>query len=50
VPPPRAAEPAPVATAPTVCGTTRTIVQDTEPAWRPGDQVRLIGNEIRSAS
>jgi outer membrane lipoprotein SlyB len=31
-------------------GTTRTIVQNTEPAWRPGDQVRVIGNEIRSAS
>jgi outer membrane lipoprotein SlyB len=31
-------------------GTTRTIVQATEPAWRPGDQVRVIGNEIRSAS
>jgi len=31
-------------------GTTRTIVQTTEPAWRPGDQVRVIGSEIRSAS
>jgi outer membrane lipoprotein SlyB len=31
-------------------GTTRTIVQATEPAWRPGDQVRVIGNELRSAS
>jgi outer membrane lipoprotein SlyB len=31
-------------------GTTRTIVQDTEPAWRPGDHVRVNGNEIRSAS
>jgi outer membrane lipoprotein SlyB len=31
-------------------GTTRTIVQSTEPAWRPGDPVRVIGNEIRSAS
>jgi outer membrane lipoprotein SlyB len=31
-------------------GTSRTIVQNTEPAWRPGDQVRVIGNEIRSAS
>jgi outer membrane lipoprotein SlyB len=31
-------------------GTTRTIVQSAEPAWRPGDPVRVIGNEIRSAS
>jgi outer membrane lipoprotein SlyB len=31
-------------------GTTRTIVQATEPAWRPGDQVRVIGNELRSTS
>jgi len=31
-------------------GTTRTIVQATEPAWRPGDHVRVIGSEIRSAS
>jgi outer membrane lipoprotein SlyB len=31
-------------------GTTRTIVQDTAPAWRPGDPVRVVGNEIRGAS
>jgi outer membrane lipoprotein SlyB len=31
-------------------GTTRTIVQNTEPAWRPGDHVRVIGNEIHGAS
>jgi outer membrane lipoprotein SlyB len=31
-------------------GTTRTIVQDTEPAWRPGDPVRVNGDEIRGAS
>jgi outer membrane lipoprotein SlyB len=30
-------------------GTTRTIVQDTEPTWREGDRVRLNGNEIRAA-
>jgi outer membrane lipoprotein SlyB len=31
-------------------GTTRTIVQDAEPVWRPGDHVRVNGNEIGSAS
>jgi outer membrane lipoprotein SlyB len=31
-------------------GTTRTIVQDAEPAWREGDRVRVHGNEIRAAS
>lgn len=31
-------------------GTTRTIVQDTAPAWREGDRVRLNGNELRAAS
>jgi outer membrane lipoprotein SlyB len=31
-------------------GTTRTIVQDTEPAWHPGDPVRVDGDELRGAS